>query len=380
MVDPMKPAPPVTNARTRHTIVRLPSGKVYLTCPDSPALRSGQPPIMGPVPRAEMLAGLLSTAGLDRLARLSWRGLLIFNYHRIGRPGEHDDPDLFSATVEDLDAQVGLLAARFEIVAAGAADLRDACPARRIALTVDDGYRDELLAAEVFGRHGVPGSFFVTTGFVDHPRYPWWDEIAWLTAGVPAGGLAPSPWLPEGLDPTGRPAADVRRTVNAAYKKRAGERGEEFLEWLAGATGRPRLDPADAAGIWMSWDDVRGLRRAGMEVGGHTVTHPILATLDADRQTAEVGESMRRLRAELDEPVDTFAYPVGAADSFDQRTRDALQAAGVRRAYSFCGGLNKPGHPDGLDVRRVGVFGESPAVIQATAALPGLYGNPRRYA
>jgi peptidoglycan/xylan/chitin deacetylase (PgdA/CDA1 family) len=329
------------------------------------------------VSRAEKLAGLLCTAGLDRLARLSWRGLLIFNYHRIGRPGEHDDPDLFSATAEDLDAQVGLLKDRFEIVPAGAADLRGTRPARRIALTVDDGYRDELLAAEVFARHGVPGSFFVTTGFVDRPRYPWWDEIAWLSAGVPADGLAPSEWLPDGVAP-GAPA-EVRRTINGAYKKRAGERGEEFLEWLAGATGRPRLDPADAAAAWMSWDDVRGLRRAGMEVGGHTVTHPILATLPADRQEDEVGESMARLRAELAEDVNTFAYPVGAADSFDQRTRDALKAAGVRRAYSFCGGLNRAGHGDGLDVRRVGVFGESPTVIRATAALPGLYGSPRRY-
>src|SRR3954454_21162446 len=95
------------------------------------AVRKGAPDLPGPaqpyrpvsphnepVPRAEKLAGLLRTAGLDRLARLSWRGLLIFNYPRIGRPGEHDDPDLFSATVEDLDAQVALLAARFEIVAA----------------------------------------------------------------------------------------------------------------------------------------------------------------------------------------------------------------------------------------------------------------------
>src|SRR5688572_4952026 len=105
--------------------------------------------------RAEMLAGLVCTAGLDRLARLSWRGLLIFNYHRIGRPGEFDDPDLFSCPVEELDRQVGLLADRFEIVPAGTADLRERRPARRIALTVDDGYRDELLAAQVFTAHGV---------------------------------------------------------------------------------------------------------------------------------------------------------------------------------------------------------------------------------
>ncbi|HZG92351.1 MAG TPA: polysaccharide deacetylase family protein [Pseudonocardia sp.] len=330
--------------------------------------------------RTEKLAGLVRTAGLDRLARLSWRGLLIFNYHRIGRPGEFDDPDLFSATQDDLDRQVGLLADRFEIVPAGAADLRGTRPARRIALTVDDGYRDELLAAEVFRARGVVGSFFVTTGFVDAPRHAWWDEIAWLARGVPAAGLAPSEWLPDGLDPAGRSPDQIRRVLNAAYKKRAGDRGEEFLSWLAGATGRERPDPGAARDRWMSWDDVRGLRRDGMEVGGHTVTHPILSTLDADAQRAEVVGSVQRLRAELGEPVDTFAYPVGAADSFDDRTRAALTEAGVRRAYSFCGGHNRPGGGDEFAVRRVGVFGESAAVVLATAALPGVLGSPRRYA
>jgi peptidoglycan/xylan/chitin deacetylase (PgdA/CDA1 family) len=330
--------------------------------------------------RTEKLAALLCTAGLDRLARLSWRGLLIFNYHRIGRPGDFDDPDLFSATVEDLDTQVGLLADRFEIVAAGSADLRDPRPARRIALTVDDGYADELQAARVFAAHGVVGSFFVTTGFVDRPRHAWWDEIAWLARGVPAEGLAPCEWVPEGLDPTGHSPDDVRRLVNGAYKKRAGERGEEFLDWLAGATGRERPDPAAAKEQWMSWDDVRGLRRDGMEVGGHTVTHPILSTLDAEAQLVEVGDSVRRLREELAEDVDTFAYPVGASDSFDDATRAALRDAGVRRAYSFCGGLNGRRGTDPFDVRRVGVFGESATVIRATAALPAVFGAPRRYA
>ena len=57
-----------------------------------------------------------------------------------------------------------------------------------------------------------------------------------------------------------------------------------------------------------------------------------------------------------------------------------MAESGVRRAYSFCGGLNRPGHAARFAVRRVGVFGESPEVIRATAALPALFGSPRRYA
>ena len=42
------------------------------------------------------LASFMCRSRLDRLARLSWSGLLIFNYHRIGTPTEQDDPDLLS--------------------------------------------------------------------------------------------------------------------------------------------------------------------------------------------------------------------------------------------------------------------------------------------
>jgi len=60
---------------------------------------------------------------------------------------------------------------------------------RRLAITVDDGYRDQLQAAEVLRSLGVPGSFFICTGFIDEPHHAWWDEIAWLTSGPPTRDL-----------------------------------------------------------------------------------------------------------------------------------------------------------------------------------------------
>jgi peptidoglycan/xylan/chitin deacetylase (PgdA/CDA1 family) len=330
--------------------------------------------------RTTMLARLLARSGLDRLARLSWRGLLILNYHRIGVPGELDDPDLFSATPEGFDVQVRMLARRFEIVPAGTADLDARRPARRIAITVDDGYRDMALAAEVLRSHGAVGSFFVCTGFVDRPHHAWWDEIAWLVGGPPPRDLPSSEWLPDGLRVHGRAPAQVRRSVTAAYKLRAGERGEDFLDWLAAVTGRPRL-PAEAADErWLTWDGVRALRQAGMEVGGHTVTHPVLANLDPARQRSEIGQCVARLRQETVGPVDTFAYPVGSRAAFDGRTMAVLGELGVRRAFSFCGGFNRRGRGQPLDVLRAGVFGESPEVVAALAALPGVLAAPGRYA
>src|SRR4051812_2773576 len=161
--------------------------------------------------RTDQLATILQRTRLDRLARLSWRGLLVLNYHRFGRPSDADDPDLYSCTPEDFAEQVRLLADRFEIVPAGSTEWQHGGPARRIAITVDDGYADQMLAAEILAAQAVPGTFFVTTGFVDRPHHAWWDEIAWLTQ-QPVD-LPASPWLPDGLHPTS--TTQFRKAVNA---------------------------------------------------------------------------------------------------------------------------------------------------------------------
>ena len=328
--------------------------------------------------RTAQLAALLKRTRLDRLARLSWRGLLVLNYHRFGRPSEADDPDLYSATPEDFAEQVRLLADRFEIVPAGSTEWRHGGPARRIAITVDDGYADQMVAADILAAHGVRGTFFVTTGFIDEPHHAWWDEIAWLTR-TPVD-LPPSKWLPEGLHPSS--PTHFRKAVNAAYKSRAGTEGEEFLEALSAWTGRPRLAREKAADSWMTWDGVRKLRSMGMEVGAHSGTHPVLATLSTDRQEQEVTGSIQRLRAELDEPIDLFAYPVGAKVSFDERTRAVMAANGIRRAFSFYGGVNpRKGDVDQFDIHRAGVFSvHTPEVVAAMGALPGLLCTPARHA
>jgi peptidoglycan/xylan/chitin deacetylase (PgdA/CDA1 family) len=330
--------------------------------------------------RTERLVGLMRVTRLDRLARLTWRGLLVLTYHRIGEPTDTDDPDLFSATAEDLDRHVELLADRVEIVPAGAADLDLRRPSRRVAITFDDGYADQVVGADVLQARGLPATFFICTGFIDQPHPAWWDEVAWLVRDI-SNDLPASRWLPNGLRIAGRTPADIRHGVAAAYKLRVGVDGEEFLDWLAGRTRRPRLSDVDTSTRWMTWDDVRRLRSAGMEIGGHSVTHPVLANLNRAQQREEIVPSLARLREELKEQVDIFAYPVGARTSFDANTLDVLGEVGVRRAFSFCGGVNRRHRGRPFDVLRAGVFhGHSSDVVAAMTALPHLLCAPRRHA
>jgi peptidoglycan/xylan/chitin deacetylase (PgdA/CDA1 family) len=134
----------------------------------------------------------------------------------------------------------------------------------------------------------------------------------------------------------------------------------------------------------MSWPDVRELVALGMEVGAHTVSHPVLATLGAERQRVEIADSLVRLRTQLGVPIDTFAYPVGSRRAYDSSTMELLADLGVRRAFNFCGGTNSvrgrgPRNP--YDISRAGVFGaDTPDIVRAMSALPVIFARSSRYA
>jgi peptidoglycan/xylan/chitin deacetylase (PgdA/CDA1 family) len=56
---------------------------------------------------------------------------------------------------------------------------------------------------------------------------------------------------------------------------------------------------------------VQSLHKAGMEIGGHTVHHPILASIPADEARREIAEGKAALEAMTGAPLRLFAYPNG---------------------------------------------------------------------
>lgn len=301
----------------------------------------------------------MNVPGIGSFARnlRLWRGVLVLNYHRIGSAaGSLCDWDLWSATAEDFNAQIAYVTRHFDVI--GPAELDDALRARMgrfVMLTFDDGYRDNYeLALPILQSHRTVATFFLTTGFLDDPQLAWWDEIAWMVRSSPRAGLEACRYLPEGVhwDEPHRCAA-IRKLLDV-YKRLDGQETFAYVELLAEATGSGRAPRAAAADLWMTWDMVRAMRRAGMSIGGHTVTHPVLSRLDPPSQRYEIGECKRRLEAELGEPVTSFSYPVGSRDAFDDHTRASLREHGFRWAFSYYGGYLSQ-NVDGFNIPRTAV-------------------------
>jgi len=253
------------------------------------------------------LFGLLSPAGAR--ARLN---VLIF--HRVLR-----EPDpLFPNEVDAarFDELLGWVKSWFNVLPLHEAARRLAegsLPARAAALSFDDGYADNHdVALPLLQKHGLPCSFFVATGFLDGGRM-WNDTL------IEAVRLSPLPaldlrglgdWHGEDLGPqllcdtAGRRAALGRLIERVKYLPP--EPRQACVDEIA-----VRAEVTPPNDLMMSSEQVRALRRAGMQVGAHTVNHPILAKLDARQAADEIGRSRDVLQTLLGERVGLFAYPNG---------------------------------------------------------------------
>ncbi len=81
----------------------------------------------------------------------------------------------------------------------------------------------------------------------------------------------------------------------------------------------------------MTWSEVRELQKCGIDFGSHTVTHPQLHDIQADRIKQEVELSKQTIEERLGSKVESFAYPYAFPDTdiqFRNRLREMLRNAG----------------------------------------------------
>ena len=303
---------------------------------------------------------LLCRSGLRRLLHQTarWSGVLALNYHRIGESqGSSYDRALWSTDADTFAAQMRFCKSQLEIISP--ADLPDVLAKKRgryAMVTFDDGYRDNYeVAFPILKHEGMAATFFIASGYIDSPTLPWWDEIAWMVRTSLRSGIVLASWLdaPVRFDEPNREAAIL--ILLRRYKTMSGETTNDYLDAIAIAAGTGRcLDQVNDQ-MWMTWEMLREMKAAGMTIGGHSVTHPVLSRLTPQEQQHEIMECGRRFAQELGEPMHCFSYPVGNTSAFDEISRDSLREAGVAYAFSYYGGYRRFDDWDDYDVRRVAI-------------------------
>jgi hypothetical protein len=116
-------------------------------------------------------------------------------------------------------------------------------------------------------------------------------------------------------------------------------------------------------------------------IGGHTMSHPVLANESDARARWEIQQSIADLSDMIGRSVTTFAYPNGTGGlDFTEREQRVLRESGVRLAVSTDAGVCSPG-TNPLAVPRGGypsLEPESSARTTFRLLFPSLYERVRR--
>lgn len=285
--------------------------------------------------------------------------LSILGYHNVESTWRY--PAAPGAGIRTLGRQLRFLKRAANIVALDSAlDALQAgrpLPPRAVAITFDDGYRDNLtLAVPLLEHLRIPATIFLVPGFLSDHEHAWWERLGWAVRRSRAGALD---FDGRRLDlSTGADRHAALAVVEEAVKRLDHTARQAAVECVVAA-----LEPAGTYhhdALFMDWHGACGMVRAGISIGSHTMRHAILARESERVQHEELSRSRTLLESELQTAVRTLAYPNGQPGDHDAVTVAAAREAGYSHAFVARGCTSCATTPP-FDMRRRMVSTDRPA-------------------
>ena len=278
---------------------------------------------------------------------------VILTYHRIAdldpcTPYPFDE-ELISASSREFDWQMEFLSKKFR--PQPLSTLLRMCkesrtiPAGSVAVTFDDGFLDNYsVAYPILRKHKVPATFFVATDFVEHNRPIWFEVVAYAFLNLPVNSIKHplcESAAPSQADRTVR-LAELNRVMRKLKVAPDADR-TAFVDYLNSLIDASALQAAwTEFGGAMRWEHVAEVARNNIEIGSHTVSHPILSKTDGQVMVNELAESKRVLESKVGAMVELLAYPVGGRSHFSPDVIRVAKDVGYTHGISYIAGVNRP--------------------------------------
>ena len=185
-------------------------------------------------------------------------------------------------------------------------------PDNAVAVTFDDGFKSFYdLALPVLRKHSVPATIYVCPKLTDEDSWIWPDCVSYLYR---QGYYAHSQ---KSLD-----------QLLMEMKKMTTSDRDKMIRDLARLSKVPIPDVIPEEHRLMTWEMLRELAHSTLvEIGSHSLSHPILAMEDADTSWREISESKNRLQEMLGIPINSFCFPNGRPGDFKPEHLEMLRKA-----------------------------------------------------
>ncbi len=267
------------------------------------------------------------------------RRLSILVYHRVLPQSDYLRPGV--PTVSEFDWQMELVSKYFTPLSLSTAlqlMSEDRLPSRSICVTFDDGYRDNLHhALPILKKWKVPATVFVASGFLNGGRM--WNDTIIETIRNLSGDDLDLESFGMGRYPIARPEQRlmacekvIKELKHLPYRER-----QEHVDRLAGLVEASRL-PDD---LMLNTLELQALSNELVEIGNHTVNHPVLTSLGSDAIEWELRQNNRDLEDIIQKPIRYFAYPNGQpGKDFTEAHSRLVRSLGFQGAVTTSWGVS----------------------------------------
>ena len=263
-------------------------------------------------------------------AMLRWvmrKRLLVLCYHSvISDDAPQDSRTNIAVTKRQFESQLQSLQkyrkpisfAELEAALQGNAELPD----YSVLLTMDDGFRNNVThAAPLLKQYGIPATVFLTTGLIGTTSMLWTQEVTERQRHLRIDVAHH------------RPTSKLKRLPNA-------KRLVYLDELRANTELKVHSNWQRELYAFMDWDEVRQLRSFGIDIGAHTVSHPILSSLSSEDVRQELSDCKAKIEQETGTPCYAIAYPNGGEADFNEVVIDECRQQGFRIGFNLIGRRN----------------------------------------
>jgi len=222
-----------------------------------------------------------------------------------------------------------------------------------VAISFDDGYLDNYeLAYPILRKHGIKATFYVATGFLKGGIM--WNDV--ITEGVrllqAVEYLKNDHSVRASTQTASEKTSCMSQIVNIVKYLDLNQR----RAWLESFRDMNALESLPS--LMMEERHLQEMHAHDMEIGGHTVSHPILSSLEKEFAEQEIAQGKHFLEKLLQSDVSTFAYPNGKPGDYNSNHIDFLERAGFSGAVTTRWGTIRI-TTEPYELPRIGVRGQS---------------------
>lgn len=269
----------------------------------------------------------------------------ILRYHSVVEPGEnfYTSPAIALSPAE-FERHVKFFTKNYTVLSLDqvidSLQQKKSLPKNSVVFTFDDGYADNLIAANILRKYGANGTFFITTEPIGRESIFWLSEVTYLILKTEK-----EEFLLTLEKERGFPLTDIGsrwkavREVIRLIKSHNREVRENIRKQVLQQLGTEPLLEA-VQNLILTWEQVREMQDMGMIFGSHTLTHLNLPNADPEDAIYEITDSRKVLEKRLGKKIRHFSYPnSGPYEYFNERIRQYVVDAGYESSCTSNNGF-----------------------------------------